>query len=119
VEGWDGPSASELLDHVLRHLVRPQVLARQLRGLAAEQAEATGWETACEILASPYLRTTENPLGVLWVAIRRAIRGEVVAARLAPNPRHGWWLVPVRAPGRRPGQSWFPAGLKSRSALTC
>jgi hypothetical protein len=98
VEGWDGPSASELLDHVLRHLVRPQVLARRLRGLAAEQAEATGWETAWEILASPYLRTTENPLGVLWVAIRRAIRGEVVAARLASSPRRGWCWSPSGRP---------------------
>jgi hypothetical protein len=96
VEGWDGPAASGLLDDVLRYLVRPQVRALRLRGLAADQAEATGWETAWEIMRRPYLRTTENPLGVLWVAIRRAIRGEMVAGRLGTSPG-------VAGAGHRPG----------------
>jgi hypothetical protein len=104
VEGWDGPSGSELLDHVLRYLVRPQVRALRLRGLAADQAEATGWETAWEILRRPYLRTTENPLGVLWVAIRRAVRGEVVAARLATSPRDGWRWSPSGYPEDDPAE---------------
>jgi hypothetical protein len=104
VEGWDGPAASRLLDHVLRYLVRPQVRARRLRGLAADQAEATGWETAWEILCRPYLRATENPLGVLWVAIRRAVRGEVVAARLATSHRHGWCWSPSGHPDDDPAE---------------
>jgi hypothetical protein len=104
VEGWDGPAGSQLLHHVLRYLVRPQVRARRLHGLAAVQAEATGWETAWEILRRPYLRTTENPLGVLWVAIRRAIRGEVVAARLATSPRHGWCWSPAGHPDDDPAE---------------
>jgi hypothetical protein len=104
VEGWDGTVASELLDHVLRYLVRPQVRALRLHGLAADQAEATGWETAWETLRRPYLRTTENPVGVLWVAIRRAIRGEVVAARLATSPRRGWCWSPSGHPDDDPAE---------------
>jgi hypothetical protein len=104
VEGWNGPTATELLTHVRRYLVRPQVAARRLGGLAAAQAEATGWETAWELLSGAYLRTTENPMGVLWVAIRRAIRGEVVAARLATTPRRGWFWSPAGYPDDDPAE---------------
>jgi hypothetical protein len=103
-EGWDGPAASQLLDHVRRYLVRPQVFAARLHGLAALQAEATGWETAWETLTRPYLRTTENLVGVLWVAIRRAVRGEVVAARFASSPRRGWCWSPSGHPDDDPAE---------------
>jgi hypothetical protein len=103
-EGWDGPTARHLLDHLRRNLVRPQVSALRLRGPAAAQAEATGWETAWEILSRPYLRTTRNPMGVLWVAVRRAVRGEVVAARLASSDRNGWRWSPSGRPEDDPGE---------------
>jgi hypothetical protein len=119
VEGWDGPAASQLLVHVLRYLVRPQVLAARLHGLAAVQAEATGWEMAWETLSRPYLRTTENPMGVLWVAIRRAVRGEMVAARLASSDRRGWYWSPAGRPDDDPAPSWPPADTRPRSASTC
>jgi hypothetical protein len=104
MEGWDGPVGSQLLEYVLPCLVRPQVRALRLRGLAADHAEATGWETAWEVLRRPYLRTTENPLGVLWVAIRRAMRGEVVAARLATSARRGWCWSPSGRPDHEPAE---------------
>lgn len=92
VEGWDGPAASGLLEFIRTDLVRPLVLGANLRGPAAAQAEATGWEAAWEALAGPSLRTASSPWGVLWTAVRRAVFGEVLTARYHVSPRQAWTL---------------------------
>jgi hypothetical protein len=64
-EGCDGQAAIQLLDHVLRYLAPPQVLAAPLRGFAGIQVEATGWRWSGRsqpVLAAP----TDNGIGALW-----------------------------------------------------
>lgn len=89
-EGWDGPAGQRLLGHVRSRIVRPQVVAAGLRGPAADQAEATGWAAAWEVLSRPEIRAAASPWGLLWVAVRRAVLGEVVAAVHLAGVRNGW-----------------------------
>lgn len=86
-EGWNGPAGRELLELVRRDIVRPLVHRSGLRGLAADQAEATGWEVAWETLARPSTRISDNPGGMVWVAVRRSIKAEAAAQRLWPTSR--------------------------------
>ncbi|NMR19231.1 hypothetical protein [Cellulomonas fimi] len=88
--GWDDPVATALLTFVREDLVRPMVVAEGLRGLAASQAEATGWETAWETLRAPSLRQAASPWGVVWVAVQRAVRGEALAARYCTTSIKAW-----------------------------
>ena len=88
-EGWDGPAAQRLLSHVRAHIVRPQLAAAGLRGPAADQAEATGWAAAWEALTRSSFRTATTPWGLLWVAVRRAILGEVLASAYLSTARNG------------------------------
>lgn len=81
VEGWDGPTATELLRFVRSHLVRPLVVDVGLRGGAASEAEATAWEVLWLKLKEPSLRTARSPWGVLWQTARRAVLGEILAER--------------------------------------
>lgn len=60
-EGWDGPTACELLRVVRARIVVPLVVASRLQGAAAEQAEASGWERAWEVLSRPSLREARHP----------------------------------------------------------
>ena len=92
VEGWGGPTGTALLDLVRDDLVRPLVLGTGLQGVAAWQAEATGWEAAWEALAHPNLPTAASPWGVVWTAVRRAVLGEVLATRYHAAPRRAWKL---------------------------
>lgn len=89
-EGWEGDCAGQLLSHVRDHIVRPQVISSGLSGPAASQAEATGWEVAWEILNRGHLREIENPWGWIWVAVRRAIQGEVMSALYLTEERKSW-----------------------------
>ena len=89
-QGWDGPAAQRLLSHVRAHIVRPQLAAAGLRGPAADQAEATGWAAAWEALTRSSFRTATTPWGLLWVAVRRAILGEVLASAYLSTARNGW-----------------------------
>lgn len=89
-EGWDGPAGQRLLSYVRSHIVRPQVVAMGLRGPAADQAEATGWAVAWEALASSSIRRATTPWGLLWVAVRRAVLGEVIASAYLASARNGW-----------------------------
>jgi hypothetical protein len=91
-EGWDGPAASELLGYVRENLVRIQVSAAGLSGPAAGQAEATGWEAAWEVLASPAIRTAPWPWSLLRIAVRRAVRGEWAAGLYLTKARTAWEL---------------------------
>lgn len=86
-EGWEGPTATTLLNYVRTDLVRPLTISAGLRGAAAAQAEATGWEAAWFVLAKPSLRTADSPWGVLWQAARRAVLGEIVSTRYATEER--------------------------------
>jgi hypothetical protein len=43
-EGWEGTTATTLLEYVRTEIVRPLAIDVGLRGAAASQAEATGWE---------------------------------------------------------------------------
>lgn len=90
VHGWDGPAGRRLLAYVRSHIVRPQVVAAGLRGRAAEQAEATGWAAAWEVLSRPGIRTATSPWGLLWVAVRRAVLGELVAGAHLAGARNAW-----------------------------
>jgi hypothetical protein len=49
-EGWDGPTATELLLYLRENLVRLQVRDTALNRPAFAQAEATGWAVAWETL---------------------------------------------------------------------
>ena len=83
VAGWDSASGRDLLDHVRRAVVVPVVRRSGLRGPAADQAEATGWEAAWDALRRPTARTAQNPGGMVWVAVRRAVASEVDFARMS------------------------------------
>ena len=72
----------ELLDHVRRAVVVPVVRRSGLRGPAADQAEASGWEAAWDALRRPTARTAENPGGMVWVAVRRAVAAETEFTRM-------------------------------------
>lgn len=95
-DGWDGATGRKLLAYVHSHLVRPQVVAAGLRGPAADQAEATGWAAAWEVLNQPSIRTATSPWGLVWVTVRRAVLGEVVAGTHVSGARNGWRVERAR-----------------------
>jgi hypothetical protein len=118
VEGWDGPTATELLRFVRSHIVRPLVVDVGLRGGAASEAEATAWEVLWLKLQEPSLRTARLPWGVLWQTARRAVLGEILAQRWGAPPRRAWKLDAAERAGRvqRPialepllARGWQPA----------
>lgn len=82
LDGWNSDAGRRLLDHVRRAVVIPVVRRSGLRGPAADQAEASGWEAAWDALRRPTARTAENPGGMIWVAVRRAVAAEVDSARI-------------------------------------
>jgi hypothetical protein len=105
-QGWDSATAEELLEYVRATVVRPNVASSSLRGLAAEQAEATAWEATWEVLAAPSLRVARSPWGVLWATARRAVLGELVAGTYCTDVRTAWRLARqpvVDENARRPG----------------
>lgn len=77
VDGWDSAAGRDLLDFVRRAVVVPVVRRSGLRGPAADQAEASGWEAAWDALRRPSARIADNPGGMVWVAVRRAVLAEV------------------------------------------
>jgi len=76
LHGWDGADGQAVLDLVRRAVVVPTVRRSGLRGPAADQAEASGWEAAWDALRRPSARTAVNPGGMVWVAVRRAVAVE-------------------------------------------
>lgn len=100
VEGWDGPTATDLLRFVRSHIVRPLVVDVGLRGGAASEAEATAWEVFWLKLQEPSLRTARSPWGVLWQTARRAVLGEILAQRWGAPPRRAWKLNAAERAGR-------------------
>jgi len=96
-DGWDSAAATALLLEIRAGIVRPNVRATGLQGLAADQAEATAWEATWEALCSPYLRRAESPWGVLTATARRAALGELVAGVYLTSARTAWHLVQMDA----------------------
>lgn len=82
IDGWDSAAGRQLLDHVRRAVVVPVVRRSGLRGPAADQAEASGWEAAWDALRRPTARTALNPGGMVWVAVRRAVAAETEFTRV-------------------------------------
>jgi hypothetical protein len=95
VEGWDGPTGRVLLELVRDRVVRWSVASYRLPGRMAAEAEASAWSAAWESLASPYLRTTEEPMNVLWAVARRAVAAEVLASKLLCDARESRRLSPL------------------------
>ena len=91
-QGWSGSAATALLTLVREDLVRPLVVGLGVRGAASWQAEATGWAAAWESLREPSLRSAVSPWGVVWTATRRAVMGEMLAARYCTSVRKAWRL---------------------------
>ncbi len=90
VEGWNGHTATALLNYVRTDLIRPLAIDVGLRGAAASQAEATAWEAVWLQLCAPSLRSAKSPWGVIWQTARRALLGEILAARWGTNWRRAW-----------------------------
>jgi hypothetical protein len=107
--GWDGPVGTAVLTYARMRVVRPQVRRAGLVGPAADQAEATGWALAWELLSSRALRRTGSPWGVVSAAVRRAVLGEVVSAAYGTGVRQGWRL----AASRTEGAAGSPAPLRT------
>jgi hypothetical protein len=114
LDGWDSAAGRELLDHVRRAVVVPVVRRSGLRGPAADQAEASGWEAAWDALRRPTARTAQNPGGMVWVAVRRAVSAEAEFARM-PAGRPVGSQVRGAPAGKMPEQSAAP-GHQGRHA---
>lgn len=80
-QGWDGAAGTALLDHVRAAVVVPVVRRTGLRGAAADQAAASGWSAAWDALRRPSARCADNPGGMVWMAVRRAVWAEWEADR--------------------------------------
>lgn len=71
VEGWDGPTATDLLRFVRSHIVRPVVVDAGLRGGAASsqrspQASSPAW---CGSTASRWRHGNRDSSPVLWTTL--------------------------------------------------
>src|SRR5665647_2328669 len=101
IEGWDGETATSLLTYIRHELVRPLTIDIGLRGGAASEAEATAWEAVWLKLGDPHLRSVKSPWGVIWQTARRAVLGEILAARWATDWRRAWEHDAEERAGRR------------------
>jgi hypothetical protein len=115
VEGWDGPAATALLTYVRTDLVRPLTIDVGLRGAAASQAEATAWEAVWLVLCDPHLRSARSPWGVIWQTARRALLGEVLAARWGTSWRRAW----EHDAAERAGAEHRPVSLEALTEAGC
>lgn len=99
-EGWDGATGRGLLEQVRCAVVEPVVGRLARRGPAADQAMATGWATAWEILNGPQAREADNPAGLVWVAVRRAVLRDLkgsVWTRGGLDPESGSATLPLES----------------------
>ncbi len=102
-QGWDGAAGTELLDHVRAAVVMPVVRRSGLRGAAAQQAASSGWSAAWDALRRPSARSAQNPGGMVWAAVRRAVWAEWEADR-------GPWSGPAGVGPTRGPQASPPVG---------
>ena len=91
-EGWNGPTATSLLEYLRETMIRPLVVDVGLRGALSCQAEASAWQATWLALTKPALRSARSPWGVLWQIARRTILAEIVTARFATSERRAWEL---------------------------
>lgn len=77
-------------DTLLTQPVRPLVVDAGLRGAAASQAEAPGWQGVWVTLTPPALRSAGSPWGVIWKAARRAVQAVRLASVDALNTLCAW-----------------------------
>jgi hypothetical protein len=127
-QGWDSEPGTALLAYARHELVRPLTIDVGLRGAAASQAEATAWEAVWLKLCDPYLRSARSPWGVVWQTARRAVLGEVLAARWATNWRRAWEHDVEERAGRLSRPYWlgtllatpdaFPAALPAHERIS-
>lgn len=89
-EGWDGPTAVNLLTYIRCELIRPLTIDTGLRGGDAWEGEMAAWEAVWLKLCDPSLRSTKSPWGVIWQTARRAVLGEILAARWGTGRRRAW-----------------------------
>lgn len=85
-QGWDSQPGRDLMEGLRSAIVEPLVRRSGLTGPAADQAIASGWATAWEAVRRPSVRTAENPAGLVWVAVRRAVWAEVLQGRDVADP---------------------------------
>lgn len=90
-DGWDSPAGTVVLAYARDRIVRPTVRRRGLRGPRADQAEATGWEVAWEVLRSLGVGV-RSPWAVVTVAVWRSVCGEELAGRYCTGARTAWGL---------------------------
>lgn len=114
--GWEGREGTAVLTYARLRVVRPQVRRAGLSGPAANQAEATGWAVAWELLSSRGLRSARSPWGLITVAVRRAVLGEVVTAAYGTGLREAWRLA-ARASGS-PGVHGEAASVRRPVSLS-
>ncbi|MCB2175760.1 MAG: hypothetical protein KQH57_08125 [Actinomycetales bacterium] len=89
-EGWDGETATNLLTYIRCELIRPLTIDTGLRGGDAWEGEMAAWEAVWLKLRDPHLRAMKSPWGVIWQTARRAVLGEILAARWGTARRRGW-----------------------------
>ena len=89
-EGWDGATATNLLMYIRCELIRPLTIDTGLRGGDAWEGEMAAWEAVWLKLCDPNLRSMTSPWGVIWQTARRAVLGEILAARWGTARRRGW-----------------------------
>jgi hypothetical protein len=101
-QGWDSPAGRALLEAIRTTVVQPVVRRSGLRGGAADQAESSGWAAAWDALRRPSAMTADNPGGMVWVAVRRAVWAEVAGGRCVErraaasiSPAQGQAAVPL------------------------
>lgn len=89
-EGWEGSTAVNLLTFIRCELIRPLTIDTGLRGGDAWEGEMAAWEAVWLKLCDPTLRSMKSPWGVIWQTARRAVLGEILAARWGTSRRRGW-----------------------------
>jgi hypothetical protein len=99
--GWDSGPGIELLEHLRQGVVRPLVRRSGLAGPAADQAESSGWAAAWDALRRPSARAAVNPLGMAWVAARRAVHVELGGRGGLGGPSSS--VVPAQSSGNSSG----------------
>ncbi len=109
-QGWDSAAGTQLLDHVRAAVVLPVVRRTGLRGAAADQAAASGWSAAWDALRRPSARRADNPGGMVWSAVRRAVWAEWEADR-------GPWSGPAGV-GPTSGPPRATSGVSTLGART-
>lgn len=89
-EGWDSPTATSLLTYIRCELIRPLTIDTGLRGGDAWEGEMAAWEAVWLKLCDPHLLSVKSPWGVIWQTARRAVLGEILAARWGAGRRRAW-----------------------------